>query len=70
MIKLKLSFLKIKYRKIKWLKNAKLKYANEYIFKKIIDKDKFSKFCGLVKKYIMKTQIPNKKEFLDALMGN
>ena len=47
MIKLKLSFLKIKYRKIKWLKNAKLKYSNEYTFKKIIDKDKFSKFCGL-----------------------
>ena len=39
-------------------------------FKKIIDKDKFSKFCRLVKKYVMKTQIPNKKEFLDTLMGN
>ena len=47
MIKIKLSFLKIKYRKIKWLKNAKLKYANEYTFKKRIDKDKFRKFCGL-----------------------
>ena len=56
MIKLKLSFLKIKYRKIKWLKNAKLKYANEYTFKKKIDKDKFSKFSGLVKKYIMKNK--------------
>ena len=47
MIKIKLSFLKIKYRKIKWLKNAKLKYANEYTFKIRIDKDKFSKFYGL-----------------------
>ena len=40
------------------------------LLKKLIDKDKFSKFSGLVKKYIMKTQIPNKKEFLDALMRN
>ena len=47
MIKIKLSFLKINYMKIKWLKIAKLKYANEYTFKKRIDKDKFSKFCGL-----------------------
>ena len=38
-------------------------------FKKIKDKDKFSKFSGLVKKYIMKKN-PNKKEFLYALMGN
>ena len=38
-------------------------------FKKIIDKDKFSKFSGLVKKYITKKN-PNKKEFLDTLMGN
>ena len=57
MIKIKLSFLKIKYRKIKWLKNAKLKYSKEYTFKKRIDKDKFRKFCGLVKKYIMKNKL-------------
>ena len=62
MIKLKLSFLKIKYRKIKWLKNAKLKYANEYTLK-IIDKDKFRKFSGLVKKYIMKKKIQIKRNF-------
>ena len=47
MIKIKLSFLKIKYRKIKWLKNAKLRYSKEYTFKKRIDEDKFRKFCGL-----------------------
>ena len=40
------------------------------LLKKLIDKDKFSKCSGLVKKYIMKTQFPNKKEFLDALIGN
>ena len=36
-------------------KNSKFKYTNEYTFKKIIDKNKLSKFSGLVKKYIMKT---------------
>ena len=35
MIKIKLFFLKIKYRKIKWLKIAKHKQENEYTYKKI-----------------------------------
>ncbi len=48
---------------MKWLKNSKFKYANEYTFKKKIDKDKFSKFSGLVKKYIMKKKFQIKKNF-------
>ncbi len=54
---------------IEFLKN-KIKDRKEYAFKKIIDKDKYSKFCRLVKKYVMKKQIPNKREFLDTLIGN
>ena len=54
---------------IEFLKN-KIKDRKEYSFKKIVDKDKYNKFCRLVKKYVMKKQLPNKREFLDKIMGN
>ena len=54
---------------IEFLKN-KIKERKEYSFKKILDKDKYNNFCRLIKKYVMKKQIPNKREFLDILMGS
>ena len=54
---------------IEFLKK-KIKDRKEYSFKKIVDKDKYNKFCRLVKKYVMKKQLPNKREFLDKIMGN
>ena len=54
---------------IEFLKN-KIKERKEYSFKKILDKDKYNQFCRLIKKYIMKKQIPNKREFLDILKGS
>ncbi len=54
---------------IEFLKN-KIKDRKEYSFKKIVDKDKYNKFCRLIKKYVMKKELPNKREFLDKIMGN
>ena len=52
---------------IEFLKN-KIKERKEWSFKKILNKDKYNNFCRLIKNYIMKKQLPNKKEFLNALM--
>ena len=54
---------------IEFLKN-KIKDRKEYSFKKLVDKDKYNKFCRLVKKYVMNKQLPNKREFLNKIMGN